>query len=234
MKTLKRPTQAVSLNVERCAAGRTHPRGEHDNLSWLCSGDPTSDYALYAPPRARTVTTVIILIDWLMRNRTLQSPTRSRHSSEIPRSCLTSPSGSFLIAAASRSRSVRPSRLSVFNAAGRISIDQAAGSVSQDFPLGLIPGNARGGVAERLGDCSPLGRSLWLVVVGRRNQLRQRRVLSASQEYRRRIEGGIRESINKLVKLRLGHDFKSNTEVIGQSHVHSQCVSKARSPEGLR
>jgi hypothetical protein len=53
-----------------------------------------------------------------------------------------SPLGSLSIAARRRSRSVRPRRLSVFSAAGRISIRHASRSASSQLLVGLLPWNS--------------------------------------------------------------------------------------------
>ena len=157
----------------------------------------------YARPRGLTARTSITRSASRRSKITLHSPTRSRHKRSAPRSSLTSPSGRTPIAALIRSRSRRPSRRRDFNAAGRISIRHPCGSASAQLRLGLRPRDA--GLAPRL----PNGRQILLadllVVIRRRIELGDHRVLGTTKQDRSRGQRLIRKGIHQLVQLGLGH-----------------------------
>jgi hypothetical protein len=134
---------------------------------------------------------------------TRQSPTRSRQSRSGPRSSLTSPFGSAPIAVLIRSRSLRPSRRSAFNAAGRISIRHSSGSVSAQ--LRLDPRPSYTGFCTCLSNRTQILLGQRLIVIRRRIELGDHGISGAAQQDRSRRQRLVRQSIDQLVKLRLGH-----------------------------
>jgi hypothetical protein len=113
------------------------------------------------------------------------------------------PSGSVPIAALIRSRSRRPSRRRDFNAAGRTSIRHPRGSASAQLCLGLRPRDT--GLAPRLPDGLQILLADFLVVIRRRVELGDHRVLSTAKQDRSRGQRLVRKGIHQLVQLGLGH-----------------------------
>ncbi len=157
----------------------------------------------YARPRGLTARTSITRSASRRSKITRHSPTRSRHKRSTPRNSLTSPSGSTPIAALIRSRSRRPSRRKDFNAAGRTSIRHPRGSASAQLRFGLRPRDA--GLAPRLPNGPQILLADLLVVIRRRVELGDHRVLGTAKQDRSRRQRLVRKGIHQLVQLGLGH-----------------------------